>query len=157
MELFERAGEAGRAEGDAAAGKAVLLLPPLLPVNTMMLLDLRTTRKFTAIRCSHSKLVVHGQSTPKRFWVASSCSSVAPIAPEGDGYLSMTWPLAVYESLGVRSEASLRALWPLTTAAAVLTELANTLIASRGAAIAAAATSVVARKMATAHKMGAAA
>ena len=81
----------------------------------------------------------------------------APIAPEGDGYLSMTWPLAVYASLGVRSEASLRALWPLTTAAAVLTELANTLIASRGAAIAAAATAVVARKVATAHKMGAAA
>ena len=52
----------------------------------------------------------------------------APIAPEGDGYFSITWPLAVYDKLGVRSETALHALWPLTTAAAVLTELANTMI-----------------------------
>ena len=52
----------------------------------------------------------------------------APIAPEGEGYFSITWPLAVYDKLGVRSETALKALWPLTTAAAVLTELANTMI-----------------------------
>ena len=49
----------------------------------------------------------------------------APIAPEGEGYFSITWPLAVYDKLGVPSEA-VASLWPLTTAAAVLTELANT-------------------------------
>ena len=52
----------------------------------------------------------------------------APIAPEGEGYFSITWPLAVYDKLGVRSETALKALWPLTTAAAALTELANTMI-----------------------------
>ena len=51
----------------------------------------------------------------------------APIAPEGEGYFSITWPLAVYDTLGVPTEAALTTLWPLTTAAAVLTELANTL------------------------------
>ena len=51
-----------------------------------------------------------------------------PIAPEGHGYLSITWPLAVYGKLGVPTETALHALWPLTTAAAVLTELANTMI-----------------------------
>ena len=51
----------------------------------------------------------------------------APIAPEGEGILSITWPLAVYAKLGVPSEA-VASLWPLTTAAAVLTELANTMI-----------------------------
>ena len=50
-----------------------------------------------------------------------------PIAPEGQGYLSITWPLAVYEALGVSSATATNALWPLTAAAAVTTELANTL------------------------------
>ena len=52
----------------------------------------------------------------------------APIAPEGEGFFSMTWPLAVYAKLGVPSKA-VAALWPLTTSAAVLTELMNTLAA----------------------------
>ena len=52
-----------------------------------------------------------------------------PIAPEGQGFLSITWPLAVYDKLGLSSETALTTLWPLTTAAAVLTELANTLAA----------------------------
>ena len=60
----------------------------------------------------------------------------APIAPEGEGILSITWPLAVYAKLGVPSEA-VASLWPLTTAAAVLTELANTLAAAASAPLSA--------------------
>ena len=51
-----------------------------------------------------------------------------PLTPEGAGALSITWPLAVYDALGVSAGVK-TALWPLTTAGAVLTELANTMAA----------------------------
>ena len=33
-----------------------------------------------------------------------------PIAPEGQSFLSITWPLAVYDKLGLSSETALQAL-----------------------------------------------
>ena len=48
-----------------------------------------------------------------------------PITAEGAGLFSITWPLAVYDKLGVPPEAATAFLWPLTTAAAALTELVN--------------------------------
>ena len=59
----------------------------------------------------------------------------APIAPEGEGYFSITWPLAVYDKLGVPTETVVSTLWPITTAAAALTELANTLMTPVAAAL----------------------
>ena len=79
----------------------------------------------------------------------------APIAPEGEGYFSITWPLAVYDKLGVSSETALTKLWPLTTAAAALTELANSLLvdAPTMMALVALAAAAAARKNMTASKV----
>lgn len=57
-----------------------------------------------------------------------------PLTPEGVGPFTITWPLKVYRALGV-PPAVVTAIWPLTTAAAVVAELANT-VATRAAAAA---------------------
>ena len=80
----------------------------------------------------------------------------APIAPEGEGYFSITWPLAVYDKLGLSSETALTTLWPLTTAAAALTELANSLLGAP-AVMALVVVTVAARKNMAASKKVAAA
>jgi len=48
-----------------------------------------------------------------------------PITPEGEGPLSIFWPLYVYQALGL-PQAVIDALWPLTMTATLVAELVNT-------------------------------
>ena len=69
----------------------------------------------------------------------------APISSEGAAALSVTWPLRVYEALGLPSEI-VAVLWPMTTGAALLTELANTMMANAAPTAALVALAALTRK-----------